>query len=202
MRQKYANSLVERYKVEPGGKQKLQESKHWLNDDYVKFIAMAESMVEKNGDGIIGMITNNGYLDNPSFRGMRWHLAKTFDKIFVLDLHGNSKKSEKSSMVAKIKMCLRSRQGVGIILAVKTGDKKIDKLAEVFHSEIYGSRKHKFDELKNNPKWKKLLLDEKMLYFVPKNIQGINEYEKGFKVNNLFIKKSTGIVTMGDHFYY
>ena len=66
-----ANKLVQKYKVEPGGKIKLQERKHWLNDDYVKFIAFAEDMVEKNGEGIVAMITNNGYLDNPTFRGMR-----------------------------------------------------------------------------------------------------------------------------------
>lgn len=87
-----ANRLVEKYKVEPGGRQKLQERKHWLNDDYVKFIALAESLIEKNEEGIVAMITSHGYIDNPTFRGMRWHLRKTFDLIYVLDLHGNSNK--------------------------------------------------------------------------------------------------------------
>ena len=91
-----ANSLVEKYKIEPGGNQKLQERKHWLNDDYVKFIAFAENMIVKNGEGIVGFITNHGYLDNPTFRGMRWHLMDTFDSIYVVDLHGNSKKKEVS----------------------------------------------------------------------------------------------------------
>src|SRR5690606_18376533 len=68
----YANSLIKKYKVEPGGQQNLQERKHWLNDDYVKFIAFAEQLIERNGEGILAMITNNGYFDNPTFRGMRW----------------------------------------------------------------------------------------------------------------------------------
>ena len=69
-----------------------ERNSKWINDDYVKFIRFAEHMIAKNGEGILGFITNHGYLDNPTFRGMRWHLLNTFDKIYVLDLHGNSKK--------------------------------------------------------------------------------------------------------------
>jgi len=192
---KFANSLVERYKVEPGGKQKLQERKHWLNDDYVKFFALAESMIEKTNNGIVAMITNNGYLDNPTFRGMRWHIAKTFDKIYVLDLHGNAKKKEKALDGSKDENVFDIMQGVGIILAIKTGKKKMDQLAAVYHSELYGTRKYKFDELSKSKQWQKLTLDPKMLYFVPKNTQGKDEYEKGFSVTELFITNTTGIIT-------
>jgi len=73
---------------------KLQERKHWLNDDYVKFIAFAEDLIAKNGEGVLAMITNNGYFDNPTFRGMRWQLSRTFEKIFLINLHGNAKKKE------------------------------------------------------------------------------------------------------------
>ncbi len=196
---KYANGLVERYKVEPGGKQKLQERKHWLNDDYVKFIAMAESMIEKNGDGIIGMITNNGYLDNPTFRGMRWHLAKTFDKIYILDLHGNAKKKETTLNGNKDENVFNIMQGVGLILAVKINKKKDSELGEVLHSEIYGTRKTKFEELEKIPKWGEINLDAKMFYFVPKNNQGKDEYDKGFKINELFHQSTTGVITAKDH---
>lgn len=194
----YANSLIERYKVEPGGKQKLQERKHWLNNDYVKFIAMAESMIEKTGDGIIAMITDNGYLDNPTFRGMRWHLAKTFDKIYVYNLHGSAKKHEKSPDGNKDENVFDIMQGVGIILAIKTGKKKQDKLGEIYHAELYGTREHKFDELKKTPKWQKLTFDPKMFYFVPKNVQGQGEYEKGVRLDELFLQHVTGIVTARD----
>jgi len=87
--------LMEAYKKEPGGRQKLQErNPKWINDDYVKFIRLAEHLIAKNGEGVLGFITNHGYLDNPTFRGMRWHLLNTFDTLYVLDLHGNSKKKE------------------------------------------------------------------------------------------------------------
>lgn len=196
----YANSLVERYKVEPGGKLKLQERKHWLNDDYVKFIAFAESMIEKTGDGIVAMITNNGYLDNPTFRGMRWHLAKTFDKVFLLDLHGNAKKKETTPAGGKDENVFDIMQGVGIMLAIKTGKKKSEELGEIYYSDLFGLRGHKFTELEKTPSWKKLTLDPKMVYFVPKNTMGQEEYEKGIRINELFRQNTTGIVTMGDNF--
>ena len=191
----YANSLVERYKVEPGGTQKLQERKHWLNDDYVKFIAFAESMIEKNGEGIMGLITNHGYIDNPTFRGMRWHLAKTFDKIYVLDLHGNTKKNEVSPDGSKDENVFDIQQGVAIIIGIKTGKKKDNQLSTVYHADLFGKRFSKFAELANNPKWTEVDLDKKMLYFVGKNMLGREEYDKGFSVVELFPKNTTGIVT-------
>ncbi|MEX0621690.1 MAG: type ISP restriction/modification enzyme [Candidatus Woykebacteria bacterium] len=194
----YANSLVERYKVEPGGQQKLQERKHWLNDDYVKFIGMAESMIEKTGIGIVAMITNNGYLDNPTFRGMRWHIAKTFDKVFLLDLHGNSKKKETAPDGTKDENVFDIMQGVGIMLAVKMSRKSPDKLGEIYHAELYGTRQHKFKELSKSPNWEKITLDSKMAYFVPKNTKGQGEYEKGIRLEELFSVNSVGIVTGKD----
>lgn len=197
----YANSLVEKYKSEPGGKQKLQERKHWLNDDYVKFIALAEDMVAKTGYGVVGMITNNGYLDNPTFRGMRWHLAKTFDQIYVLDLHGNAKKKESAPDGSRDQNVFDIMQGVGIILAVKTGKKRANKLAEVYHADLYGKREVKSDVLMSGSiNFQPLSLDDKSVYFVPKNTKGQGEYEKGFQLNELFQSNTTGIVTMGDSF--
>ncbi|PZT86309.1 MAG: hypothetical protein DI637_10980 [Citromicrobium sp.] len=91
----WITNLIENYKYVDG--KHFGERKHWLHDDYVKFIRMSEQMIEKNpSGGILGFITNHGYLDNPTFRGMRWHLRKTFDKIWIVDLHGNSNKREKS----------------------------------------------------------------------------------------------------------
>lgn len=202
---KHANSLVEKYKVEPGGKQKLRERKHWLNDDYVKFIALAEDMVAKNGDGIVGFITNHGYLDNPTFRGMRWHLMKTFDSIYVLDLHGNAKRKEVSPDGSKDENIFNIQQGVSIILGVKTGEKKKDKLANVHRSDIWGKQKSKFEQLESlsvdNIKWQKLESRLPNLFFATEGSNELNsEYEKGFSVNDLFITSSTGIVTMGDGF--
>lgn len=193
----YANGLIKKYKVEPGGKQKLQERKHWLNDDYVKFIAFAEDLIEKNGEGVMAMITNNGYLDNPTFRGMRWHLAKTFDKIYVLDLHGNAKKKEVAPGGGKDENVFDIMQGVGIILAVKNSTNR-GELAEVYHAHLYGKRRAKFEKLLQNVEFEQLAYDAKNVYFVPKDTRGQTEYDSGVAIEKLFALNSVGFVTAND----
>lgn len=201
----YANELVEKYKVEPGGKQKLQERKHWLNDDYVKFIAFAENMIAKNKEGIIGYITNHGYLDNPTFRGMRWKLMDTFDYIYLLDLHGNSKRKEISPDGSKDENVFDIQQGVSIMLAVKTGKKAKGDLAKVYRQDLWGIKRLKFEQL-NKVAFKKMgwdLIEPQLpnLFFMKKGSTKLEEeYMKGFCVYDLFLLKSTGIVTMGDGF--
>ena len=196
----YANSLVEKYKVEPGGKVKLQERKHWLNDDYVKFISLAESMIEKSEEGIVAMITNHGYVENPTFRGMRWHLRKTFDVIYILDLHGNSNKKETSPDGSKDENVFDIKTGVSIILGVKNGKKHKDVPAQVLKADLYGLREDKFARLNSETvlgiDWKALPQETELWVLEGK---GKSEYLKGFSVAEMFPKNTTGIVTAIDH---
>ncbi|OHA62924.1 MAG: hypothetical protein A2556_00625 [Candidatus Vogelbacteria bacterium RIFOXYD2_FULL_44_9] len=191
----------DRYKVEPGGKQKLQErNSKWINDDYVKFIRFAESLIEKNGEGIIGMITAHGYIDNPTFRGMRWHLRKTFDKIYVIDLHGNSRKKETSLDGSKDENVFDIMSGVSIILAVKKIDKLKKELATIFVYDIYGTRDIKFEDL-DNSNIDKINWDQLPEICDVWKMEGKNkdEYNEGFSVNDLFVTSSVGIVTGRDN---
>ena len=91
----------------------------WLNDDYVKFIRFAQWRIEQTGHGILAFVTNHGYLDNPTFRGMRESLMRGFDEIHVLDLHGNSKKKEKTPDGGKDENVFDIQQGVAIGIFVK-----------------------------------------------------------------------------------
>lgn len=136
--------LMEAYKKEPGGKERLKErNPKWINDDYVKFIRVAEDLIAKNpSGGVLGFITNHGYLDNPTFRGMRWHLLKTFDKLWVLDLHGNTKKREVAPDGSPDKNVFDIQQGVALIIAVRTSP-GTDDLAEVRHGSIWGAARRK-----------------------------------------------------------
>lgn len=194
-----ANRLVEKYKVEPGGRQKLQEKKHWLNDDYVKFIALAESMIDNSGDGVVAMITSHGYIDNPTFRGMRWHLRKTFDTIYVLDLHGNSNKKETSPDGSKDENVFDIKTGVSILIGVKTGKKTADSLAQVLKADFYGTREKKFEGLDKGViseiSWTDLPQDTGTWVLEGK---GKEDYIAGFSVEELFSKNATGIVTAID----
>lgn len=187
------------YKVEPGGLQKLQERKHWLDDDYVKFIRFAESLIEKNGEGIVGMITAHGYIDNPTFRGMRWHLRKTFDKIYVIDLHGNSNKKETSPDGSKDENVFDIKTGVSIILGVKKSETKNKKLAQVYQTDFYGTRDSKYKKLDSGNietvSWN--VLSEKTEAWHVEGV-GKDEYKEGFSVAELFPKNTTGIVTARD----
>lgn len=117
---KWIMGLMEDYKKEPGGKEKLNErNPKWINDDYVKFIRFSSHLIEKNGEGILAFINPHGYLDNPTFRGMRWHLQKTFDKIYTIDLHGNAKKKETAPDGSPDHNVFDIMQGVSINIFVK-----------------------------------------------------------------------------------
>jgi hypothetical protein len=191
------------YKVEMGGKERLKEKKNWLDDDYVKFIRFAESMIEKNGEGIIGMITAHGYIDNPTFRGMRWHLRQTFDAIYVLDLHGNSNKKESAPDGSEDKNVFDIKTGVSIIFGVKKrhegGETK--PLATIYQADLYGRRAQKFETLSKGSMetiaWNQLPSSCEVWKIEGK---GKVEYKKGFSVAELFPKNTTGVVTMGDSF--
>ena len=200
---KWIMSLMEDYKKEPGGKLPLDErNPKWLNDDYVKFIRLAQHYIEKKGEGIIGFINPHGYLDNPTFRGMRWNLLKTFDKIYTIDLHGNSKKKETCPDGSKDENVFDIMQGVSINLFVKTGKKGKDEPGKVYHKDLYGLRQQKYDVL-NDARIEKIGYKEvqpkaPMYFFVPKDFELEEEYNKGFKVNELFKIYNVGVVTSND----
>jgi len=199
----FAMKLVEKYKYEPGGIEKLKErNPKWINDDYVKFIAFAQDLISKTSEGIVAMITNHGYIDNPTFRGMRWQLTKTFSSIYILDLHGNAKKKEAAPDGGVDKNVFDIQQGVAIIVAVKHKTKR-KELADVYKSDIWGTRKHKFDFLFGNTlekiKWEKIRLNEPSYYFLNKDEKLETEYKKGIKINELFPVNGIGITTAHDN---
>lgn len=200
---KWIMSLMEDYKKEPGGKLPLNErNPKWLNDDYVKFIRLAQHYIEKKGEGIIGFINPHGFLDNPTFRGMRWNLLKTFDKIYTIDLHGNSKKKETCPDGSKDENVFDIMQGVSINLLVKTGKKEKDELGKVYHKDLYGLRQQKYDFLDGaaleNVGYDEMEPRAPMYFFVPKNFDLQEEYDKGFKVDELFNVSSVSVVTAKD----
>lgn len=185
---KWISTLIEDYKYIDGVH--FNERKHWLNDDYVKFLRYGQHFIEKNGSGILAFINPHGFLDNPTFRGMRWNLLKTYDKIYIIDLHGNVKKKETAPDGSIDVNVFDIMQGVSINIFIKTGKKKTNELGKVFHFDLYGKREMKYDFLtKNSLKtvlYKELHPVKPNLFFVPKNNIGINDYEIGFKIDSLF----------------
>jgi len=200
----WINRLMEDYKKEPGGKQKLKEkNSKWINDDYVKFLRYGQYFVEKNREGILAFVNPHGFLDNPTFRGMRWNLLKAYDKIYVIDLHGNSKKREVCPDGSPDINVFDIQQGVSINLFVKTGKKKASQLGKVFHYDLYGKREYKYDFLRQNSMeqvdFKDLPNVKPNYFFVQKNFKLQKQYDKGFLISKLFSIHGTGIVTKRDN---
>ena len=198
----YIKKLVQDYKKEPGGKTTLQEKKHWLDDDYVKFIRYAESFIEKNLSGIVAYVTNNGFLDNITFRGMRWHLMQTFDKIYILNLHGDSQKHEKTPDGQKDENIFDIKKGVAIVIFIKTPKPK--QQCQCFYKDIWGTRdfKNTFLETTNliSSQYNKIIPDKTHYFFVPKIFEDQTRYKKGFEVTNIFNTNFSGMVSAGDNF--
>ena len=175
-----------------------------LSDDYIKFIRYGQYFVDKNNEGVLAYISNNSFIDGMLHRQMRQSLLETFDKIYIIDLHGNAKKKETCPDGSKDENVFDIQQGVSINLFIKTNKKRKNQLAEVYHYSLYGKRDFKYNYLTEYNL--KDIAFTKIMNKVPNNqfckIDNTNllKYNTGFSVNELFIINSCGIATSKDSF--
>ena len=185
-------------------KKDLNERKINLDDDYIKFIRYGQHFIDKNGSGVLAYISNNSFLDGITHRQMRKHLLDSFDKIYILDLHGNSRKMEVCPDGSVDQNVFDIMAGVSINIFIKTGDKKKNTTAKVYQFDLPGKREFKYDTLNattfKNIDWKELDLSSPNYFFVPKNFDEIKVYEKGFKLDELFELNNSGFETARDSF--
>lgn len=174
-----------------------------LSDDYIKFIRMGENYIEKNNEGILAYISNNSFLDGVIHRQMRKHLMQTFDKIYILNLHGNSKKKEAAPDGSKDENVFDIQQGVSINIFIKSSAKAKKQSAKVYYAEIFGLRNQKYEFLNNHElkttNYKELQPLEPYYFFVPKDFEAQADYEKGFKIDELFLISTSGVKTHHDN---
>jgi predicted helicase len=194
-----SDKLKEYYQVD--GKPLGEKNSKWLQDDYVKFIRFAQWKIDQAGEGVLGFITNHSYLDNPTFRGMRQSLMKSFDEIYILDLHGNSKKKEKTPDGEKDENVFDIQQGVAIAFFIKY---KKGKSKSFSHSELFGLREDKYKWLikhtVKNTKWTKVIPHPEFYQFIPTDNKLANHYYSFNKITDIFPVNSVGIVTSRDGF--
>lgn len=168
-----------------------------LSDDYIKFIRLGEEYISKQNAGILAYISNNSFVDGLIHRQMRKHLLESFDDIYILNLHGNSKKKETCPDGSKDENVFDIQQGVSINIFVKKGSKKKSELANVFYADLFGERAKKFEFLSKtdfaNVEWEKVDFSEPRFYFVPKDFSANDEYEKGFKIDEMMQTNGSGI---------
>ncbi len=172
----------------------------WLQDDYVKFIRFAQDKMDKVEQGIVAIITNHSFLDNPTFRGMRQSLINTFDSMYFIDLHGNSLKKETTLEGEKDENVFDIQQGVCISLMIKK--KGIPKA--VFHTDFWGDRQTKFNICMEN-NFNTLIFNEikpnsPFYLFVPQNQNLRAVYEKFTSIKDIFDINGVGITTAHDNF--
>lgn len=196
-------NLMEDYKKEPNSKEKLKEkNSKAINADEYKFIRYGQQYIDKNGSGILAYINPHTFLDASVCRGMRWSLLNTFDKIYVLDLHGNSTKKEISPDGSADVNVFDILQGVSINIFVKTGKKKNNELGKVFHFDLFGKREKKYDYLSKmslkTTDYKEVNYFSPNYLFVPKVFNQEKSYLKGFLVTDLMSFKTSGVKTHDD----
>ncbi len=183
-------------------KYKLQKEKNpkWLLDDYVKFMRFAQNKIESLGHGLFGFISNNAFLDNPTFRGLRRSLLECYDELYILNLHGNARKKEETPQGAKDENVFNIMQGVSINLFVKKAQTTKQK---IHYYDVYGQRAEKYAFLAQNDlnsiNWLELAPRAPFYLLIPQKTPLLEEYEQGFSVQEMFQISSVGIVTGRDH---
>ncbi|WP_171973281.1 type ISP restriction/modification enzyme [Helicobacter pylori] len=183
-------------------KYKLQKEKNpkWLLDDYVKFMRFAQNKIESLGHGLFGFISNNAFLDNPTFSGLRRSLLECYDELYILNLHGNARKKEETPQGAKDENVFNIMQGVSINLFVKKAQTTKQK---IHYYDVYGQRAEKYAFLAQNDlsriEWLELAPREPFYLLIPQETPLLDEYEQGFSVQDMFQVGSTGICSQRDH---
>ena len=197
----FIGELIENYRQVDGEPLGDRNSKV-LQADYVKFTRWAQWRIDKNGEGVIGYIVNNSFLDGPTFRGMRQSLLNSFNTIYLLNLHGSSRITEIVPEAEKDENVFDISQGVTILLCIKERDNPAP--AKVCYADIWGPRDEKYKALSETcvqtTDWEELHPTSPYYLFVPQTTERIAEYESGWEITNIFQTDSVGIVTGRDKF--
>ncbi len=194
----HIEKLMERYKAAVRSERNIQP----LSDDYIKFIRFAHDRIERTGYGIVGMITNHAYLFSLIHRGMREELIRTFEEIYILNLHGNAILKETTPDGGADENVFDIRQGVTIALFTKR--QATERQAKVKYADLWGRQEGKYGYLLENDvsttDWQDLEPIAPHFFFTPKDFDLMSEYEQGWKVLDIFLMNSSGIKTHRDHF--
>jgi hypothetical protein len=183
-----------------------EKSSRWIQDDYVKFLRFAQVKIDQAGEGIVAFVTSHGYLDNPTFRGMRQSLLATFDEMYLLDLHGNGKKKERTPEgLPDASVFADVRQGAAVAILVKrAGTARLGASPRVLRGDLWGSRAAKLAWLERHDvettAWREIAPRGPAFLFAPRDAALAREYGEGVPLPEIFPEHSVGIVTSRDDF--
>jgi predicted helicase len=196
-------SIVERYRFVDGERIRERGALQFeinLQDDYVKFCRFCEERIIASGVGVLGLITNNGYLSTPTLRGMRNSLLETFNSIWVLDLHGHIAKGEKGPDGDQEENVFDIVQGVSILMGARDLLRADDK--STYYAEKFGSREKKYNFLRssdfNSSEFQEIYPAAPFYLFMPHDPDLTLEWSNYAGISEIFLKNSAGIVTARD----
>ena len=194
-------NLMLDYKKEPGSSQRLQErNPKVINEDSVKFLRFAQEILKKRDMSVPGCVHPHSYMDNLTFRGMRWNLLQNFAAIYVIDLHGNVMSRETFDIAERDENVFDIQQGVCISIFVKRPNH--EGPAQVFYSDIYGSRTRKYEYLNRTAfadvAWRQITPTRPYYFMKPKNFSNASDYDGGVKISELFPLGLGGVKTHDD----
>ena len=196
----FIGNLIEDYKKVDG--KPYDDNFQPLQADYVKFIRWAQWRIERNGEGVIGYVVRDSFLNGPSFRGMRQSLINSFNTIYLLNLHGNPFAKETVPDGEKDENVFKIQQGVSILLCVKERDNPTP--AKVCYADLYGDRTEKYQTLLDtdvqSTSWAKLHPKSPLYLLVPQRVELKREkkYKEGWAVSDIFSEGVTGLFTGQD----
>lgn len=161
----WIKDLMDDYKQEPGQKKQFiginkrthakvfrntlnEPNPKGINNDYCKFIRLGQKFVERTEEGVLAYICGNTFLDTRLFRGMRYELMKKFDEIYIINLHGSTKRQE-STEEQRDECVFKILVGVSINIFIKHKDGNPNELAKVYYKDVYGTRCYKLQYLED-----------------------------------------------------
>jgi hypothetical protein len=173
-----------------------EKGSKWLQNDYLKFLRFAQAKIDEAGEGIVALVTDHGYLDNPTFRGVRRSLLQTFDELYLLDLHGNGKKKERAPDGTKdANVFADVWQGAALAILIK----RPGLPKRVLRADLWGSRAAKLRWLEEHDvestEWREIAPDGPAFLFAPRDAALEREYGQGVPLPGIFPVHSVGIVT-------
>ncbi|MDO8503137.1 MAG: type ISP restriction/modification enzyme [bacterium] len=177
-----------------------EKKKGVLQDDYVRFIRFAHWKIDHYGKGIVAFITNNSYLDGIIHRSMRKQLLDSFDEIYILNLHGNSRIHEKTPESGKDENVFDIQQGVAVSIFVKTGEKKPTR---IFYKDLWGLREEKYEYLNknivSNKELKQIEPQANEFYFAQKDYALKSKWDSWLGLDEIFNKYVSGVESQKDN---
>jgi type I restriction-modification system DNA methylase subunit len=190
----FIEKIMEDYKEDVRTERNIQP----LSDDYIKFIRFAHWKIDQTGSGVFGMITNNSFLDGLIHRGMRKNLLRSFDIVYIFNLHGSSRRSENVPEGKKDQNVFDIQQGVCISIFIKLQSRT--NQPKIFYADLWGTRNEKYSFLQDHSvydlDWTQIVPKDPNYYFIPKSEDA--EVTNYLSLSQIFLKKSTGVKTHRD----